>query len=126
VTKSQIIERTLRAMKLIPLENEPPSSEEHEEAIFITSVLHDRLPEGVDIKTCEDFRHLNVECCDTCHNFYPHYEMKVIKLPDGSPAWVCDAMEWAIYPERLRELREWSRNSPEGKLLREIFGEHDD
>jgi hypothetical protein len=48
--------------------------------------------------------------------------MRVIELPDGSPAWVCDAVEWAIYPEEYRKLQEWSRNSPEGKLLRKIFG----
>src|ERR1700683_2925965 len=28
-----------------------------------------------------------------------HYEMRLIDLPDGSPAWVCDTVRWAIYPE---------------------------
>ena len=42
----------------------------------------------------------------------------LVELADGSPAWVCDAVEWALYPEKYRELRE----SPAGKLLREIFG----
>jgi hypothetical protein len=110
-------------MDLIPPEHEPPYSDEHSEEEFIISVLRDRLPESVDIKTCEDFRHFNVECCNTCHNFYPHYEMSVIDLPDGGKAWVCDTVKWAIYPEKYRELQERSRNSPEGKLLREIFGE---
>ena len=35
------------------------------------------------------FAHLpapEVECCDTCHHFYPHYEMNLIDLPDGSKA----------------------------------------
>jgi hypothetical protein len=81
------------------------------------------LPEGVEIKTSEDFRHLGVLCCDTCHHFHPHYEMQVIQLPDGSPAWVCNAVEWAIYPERHQALKDWSKNSPEGKLRREIFGD---
>jgi hypothetical protein len=35
-------------------------------------------------------------------------------------------VEWAIYPERYRELQEWSRKSPEGNLLWKIFGEEDD
>jgi hypothetical protein len=64
-----------------------------------------------------------MECCETCHNFYPHYEMKVIQLPHGSPAWVCDTVEWAIYPERYQALQQWGRTSPEGNLLRKIFGE---
>jgi hypothetical protein len=50
--------------------------------------------------------------------------MSVIDLPDGGKAWACDAVKWAIYPEKYRELQDWSRKSPEGKLLREIFG-HD-
>lgn len=83
----------------------------------------ERLPDGVEIKTCEGFKHLGVECCDTCHNFYPHYEMSVIDLPDGGKAWVCDTVKWAIYPEKNRELQERSRTSPEGKLLRAVFGE---
>jgi hypothetical protein len=27
--------------------------------------------------------------------------MKLIELPDGSKAWVCDTVGWAIYPEPL-------------------------
>ena len=99
-----------------------PTSEEANYDLIVIAELNRRLPD-TDIKTCEDFRHLNVLCCDTCHNFYPHYEMKLIGLPDGSPAWVCDSVEWAIYPERHRELQEWGGNSPEGTLLRKIFGE---
>jgi hypothetical protein len=84
--------------------------------------LQKRLPD-TDIKTCEDFRHLNVTCCNTCHTFYPHYEMSLIDLPGGAKAWVCDPVKWAIYPDQYQELQEWKQNSPEGKLLRRIFGE---
>jgi hypothetical protein len=48
--------------------------------------------------------------------------MRLIDLPDGSPAWVCDTVRWAIYPEEYRKLQEWSRNFPEGNSLRNIFG----
>jgi hypothetical protein len=45
----------------------------------------------------------------------------------GAPlAWVCDNVEWAIYPERLQKLKEWEKNTPEGRLLSEIFGEPND
>jgi hypothetical protein len=120
--KAEIIERTLRAMKCVPPEQEPTCDETADYEIVVAE-LGRRLPDGTDIKTCEDFRHLNILCCDTCHNFYPHYEMKLIVLPDGSPAWVCDAVEWAIYPQRLRALEEWGKSTPEGRLLRKIFGE---
>ncbi len=108
MTKAEIIAQTLRVMKL---------NDEPDYHTIVVAELQRKLPEGVEIKTCEDFPHLDVECCDTCHNFYPHYEMRVIQLPDGSPAWVCDTVEWAIYPERYP-----SPNSPEGKLLGKIFG----
>jgi hypothetical protein len=125
--KAEIISQILKAMGLLEPETDPlfrgqEGEEEDEEAEYILSVLHDKLPEG-NIKTCEDFRYLNVECCETCHGQYAHYEMQTIKLPDGSPAWVCGPVKWAIYPEECRKLQEWSRNSAEGKLLREIFGE---
>jgi hypothetical protein len=28
--------------------------------------------------------------------------MKLIELPDGNPAWICDTLERAIYPERYQ------------------------
>jgi hypothetical protein len=67
---------------------------------IVIAELQRKLPEGVEIKTCEDFKHLNVECCDTCHNFYPHYEMKVIQYaPDCSRLNIRAArnlrMEWS-------------------------------
>lgn len=92
MTKAEIIAQTLRVMKL---------NDEPDYHTIAVAELQRKLPESMEIKTCEDFRHLNVECCDTCHNFYPHYEMRVIQLPDGSPAWVCDSVEWAVYPERV-------------------------
>jgi len=101
-------------------------NDEPEYQTIVIAELYRKLPDGVEIKTCEDFRHLNVECCDTCHNFYPHYEMRVIDLPDGSSAWVCDAVEWAIYPERYQALMDLAKNSPEGKLLGKIFGVDED
>jgi hypothetical protein len=117
VTKAEIIVQTLRLMNL---------NDEADYQPIVIAELQRKLPEGVEIKTCEDFKHLNVACCDTCHNFYPHYEMKIIHLPDGSPAWVCDTVRWAIYPEEYRKLQEWSRNTPEGKLLSKIFGVDED
>jgi hypothetical protein len=126
MTKAEIISKTLREIRPMPPENEPPYSDEPDYEEIVIAGLRGRLPEGVDIKTCEDFKHLGVECCETCHKFYPHYEMKLIELPDGAPAWVCDAVEWAIYPKRLRALEEWGKSTPEGKLLRSIFGPQDD
>jgi hypothetical protein len=114
VTKNDIIEKTLREIV--------PRIEESEELCSVIADLRERLPD-TDIKTCEEFRHLNVTCCDTCHTFYPHYEMSLIDLPDGAKAWVCDPVKWAIGPEQYQELQEWKQNSPEGNLLRQIFGE---
>jgi hypothetical protein len=49
--------------------------------------------------------------------------LQIVDLPGDGKAWVCDTVKWAIYPEKYRELQEWSRNSPEGKLLRQILGQ---
>jgi hypothetical protein len=114
MTKNEIIEKTLKDMNL----PEPTYDE------IVVAELQRRLPD-TEIKTCDDFKHLNTVCCETCHTFYAHYDMNLIDLPDGAKAWVCDAVEWAIYPERYQQLQDWSRNSVEGKLLRRIFGEQD-
>lgn len=116
MTRNEIIEKTLKDMRRGPLDPEAEAIDKAE--------LQCRLPD-TEIKTCEDFKHLNVECCETCHRYYPVYEMKLIDLPDGTKAWVCDPVEWAIYPERRQQLQEWSRNSAEGKMLRSIFGDGD-
>ena len=88
-------------------------------------MLQDVLPDGVDIKMCDDFQHLNVQCCEMCHE-YPHYLMSLIDLPDGGKAWVGDSVKWALYSEKYRALQEWSLTSAEGKLVREIFGQDPD
>jgi hypothetical protein len=49
----------------------------------------DRRLEVAAYLTCEDFALFDVHCCDSCHNFYPHYEMYVVELADGRMAWVC-------------------------------------
>lgn len=99
MTKNEIIEKTLKDIGPRLKQHEALYGEGPDCGENVLAELQARLPE-TDSKTCEDFRHLNVTCCDTCHTFYPHYEMKLIELPDGSPAWVCDAVELAIFPER--------------------------
>jgi len=112
--KAETISKMLREMGGISLQTEPPFSDEPDEEESIISVLQDSLPADLDIRTCEDFRHLNVECCETCHNSYPHYEMSLVDLPNGAKAWVCDTVKWAIYPERNRALKPSLHNSPAG------------
>jgi hypothetical protein len=126
MNKAEIMAKTMKYMAPIGLQVEPPFSEEQDEEEFIISVLQDLLSDGVDIKVCDDFRHLNVQCCRTCHEFYPHYDMSLIDLPGGGKAWVCDTVKWALYRKKYRALQEWSLTSAEGKLVREIFGQDPD
>jgi hypothetical protein len=90
MAKSEIISNRLsHEMKRVSSEREPTSDERDYERIVIAE-LRRRLPEGEGIKSCEGFKHLFVQCCDTCHNFYRHDEMSVIDLPDGGKGRVCD------------------------------------
>jgi hypothetical protein len=124
VTKNEIIEHTLKEIGPRLNLHGIPYSEEPDYQEIVIAELQKTLPE-TDIKTCDDFRHQNVTCCNTCHTFYPHYEMSLIDLPDGAEAWVCDPVKWAIYPKQYQERQEW-QNSPEGNVLRRIFGEYTD
>jgi hypothetical protein len=56
-----------------------------------------RLPEG-EIATCGDLR-LADKCCESCHAFYPHYDMYVVQLSDGRTGWICCAVRRLLFPE---------------------------
>lgn len=114
MTKAEIISKTLEDVTRIAYEKGPLFGDTQDEEQFIVSILQDVLPEG-DIKTCEDFKHLGVECCAICHEDAA-YEMSVIDLPDGGKAWLCDSVKMAIYPERYRSDEEAEQ------MLNFIFG----
>jgi hypothetical protein len=122
MARDEIIDKTLREMGMaLPLGESALSSNEATQLSVIIAGLRLRLPDG-DIKTCGAFRHLNADCCDPCHTLLAHTDMNLIDLPDGTKAWVCCAVEWAIFPERYAELMKRSRNCPEGKLFIGMFG----
>jgi hypothetical protein len=105
VTKSEIIESTLKAMGC-KWELLPPDGQERDDNdsadrynLIVIQELFERLPE-VELRTCADFAHLGVECCDTCHYFYPHYDMYVEDLSDGGKAWICCAVSRALRGEK--------------------------
>lgn len=102
MTKDEIIQKTLRDMGRI-VRPEPPYCDDPELEAYLTK----RLPDGEDIKTCEDFSHLGATCCEVCHYSYPESDMYVIDLPEGGKAWVCDQVRWAIFPEERDKLRDW-------------------
>jgi hypothetical protein len=111
VNKADIIAKTLGEM----VRHREPDPEYVATVVVLT--LNERVPEG-DSKLCEDFKHLNVKCCPTCHTFYAHYEMEAIDLPEGGKAWLCHAVRCALFPETRVE-----ENSPEAKTLKAMFGQ---
>ncbi len=104
MTKTEIIAKTLKLMNLPSSTHQPyDDSPDYEEDVIKT--LESKLPDG-DIKTCGDFKHLDVKCCKTCYEFYPQFEMSLISLPDGGKAWVCDAVKWALYPDEYQKIKD--------------------
>ena len=98
MTKQEIIALTLQQ---IEYRQNPPPEEIADSVVIdgyddiVIAELNEQLPEG-EIKTCEDFKHLNVECCEICHRYYPHYDVKLVTLPDGSKAWICCRLRTAL------------------------------
>ena len=95
MTKAEIVERTLSQISYRV--NPPP--EEIADCInidgyddFVIATLNEMLPTG-DIKTCEEFTELGVKCC---HTYYPHLEMTLVTLTDGSKAWICCSLRTAL------------------------------
>lgn len=84
--------------------------------------LERRIPAVESLKTCEDFRHLNVKCSDcACHSRYEIYDMNVVPLPEGGYAWVCCAIDHAIRPEWHTQRDLLSAQTERGRLLRRTF-----
>lgn len=106
LTKNDIIEKTIREFEEHVGQEIAPELREH-----IVNVLNERLPEE-DIKTCEDFKYLNCECCETCHTFYAESEMWLVDLPDGGKAWICNGIRGELFPETKVD-----ESNPEKKLL---------
>jgi hypothetical protein len=90
--KNEIIKKTMSDSRLFQTEYEPPFSDDPDFEEIVIGVLEaslQRVGSNQEIKTREDFKHLNVDCCDTCHTFYAHYEMAPFDLADGGTAWLC-------------------------------------
>jgi ribosomal protein L31 len=100
MNRNEIIEKSLKDAGNIPLDNEPPFSDQpdYEEIVIaaLKASLQDVEPDA-EILTCDELKHLNVECCENCHTFYPHYEMCLVDLASGRKAWVCCAVKRALF-----------------------------
>lgn len=95
--KQELIELTLKATHDSLYSNpteEPGGRDADDYDSVVLATLAERLPEG-DIKTCEDLS-LGVECCGTCHEFYPHSDMYLETLPTGEVAWICCRVRSAL------------------------------
>ena len=89
MTKNEIIVKTLRDLGLPRSpKHEVPFSNDLDGQEIVVAELQSILLDA-DIKTCKDFAHLSAACCETCHHFYPHYDMILISLPGGEQGWVC-------------------------------------
>jgi hypothetical protein len=104
VTKNEIITKTLAEMKqgcgdIGGSELNTDEGLDREELVIVT--LREQLPDD-DVNTCEDFEGLKAQCCETCHRFYPHYDMYVENLPTGGKAWLCCAVRTALLQSSTR------------------------
>jgi hypothetical protein len=62
------------------------------------------VEEGANIRTYEDFAHLNVVCYETCHTCDSQYEMALIDIESGGNAWICCALDRALNPSKHARL----------------------
>jgi hypothetical protein len=108
VKKSEVISRTLEQFWNEPSEDGDTPLEEVDPTNPIVAALEAALrgaDPDTDIRTCEDFSHLQVECCDTCHHSYPHYDMALVDLESGDNAWICCAMDVTLNPGKHPKLK---------------------
>lgn len=123
-TRSEIIDDIVAAYRA---EVEKEASEsfvsadatEYEDIIrtTLTSKLAALRPDE-RVRTCEDFNHLGIACCDSCHTGYPHFELELTELESGGRAWICCALNRVLNPVRHQELL----NSSEYRDIEKFLG----
>lgn len=67
MTKDEIIQMAIQAMGL---DNSSLTPENEEYWAVVEATLMEGLPPGTNFKTCKDFAHLAVGCCEYCHSIY--------------------------------------------------------
>jgi len=104
MNRDQIIAKTLDDMRRFenPVEDSEPGTAdrafEYDRDVFVPEMLK-RLPD-CEITTCDDLG-LEVECCESCHGYYPHYDMYVVDLSEGRKGWICCAVRRVLFPETV-------------------------
>jgi hypothetical protein len=58
-----------------------------------------QIEPDMDIPSCADFAHLEVECWPGCHGEYPD-EMELIDIELRGRAWICCALDRALTPSK--------------------------
>jgi hypothetical protein len=122
VKKYEIIQQILEQH----LRDESVGNEEHlcrdsgnKEEVIATLEASLQNADGDDeIRTCADFKGLNIECCETCHTFYPEDEMALLDVEAGGNAWLCCAMGRALNPLKQAAFEQ----SEEYRMIDEILG----
>ena len=102
--RDEVIEATMLQMRqagglLAGEAGEPGGSDRYEDVVITT--LNERLPSG-DLRVCQDFGHLVIDCCDVCHTQYAHYDMYIEQMSDGQHAWICCAIRSALRAEEAK------------------------
>lgn len=78
------------------------------DTLFVNARIENMLAEiesNFDIPTCQDFAHLEVECCPSCHE-EPELELTLVEIESGGKAWVCCALDMALNPRKRSELEQ--------------------
>jgi len=89
------------------------------EAIILSALEKSLQTVGpdTDIRTCEDFGHLNVACCKSCHGLYQHYEMSLVEIESAGNAWICCAVDQALRPTKYAYLYQLPRYTTFSEML---------
>jgi hypothetical protein len=78
--------------------------------------------------TCEEFALFDVNCCDLCHNCYPHYDMYAVEMADGRMAWVCCPVRHVLMrtlPDRESKLDEILRPNGRPDKATQLYRENE-
>ena len=103
MTKAQIVEKVVKDFWNHSEENGTSHGNDAYYEKTIVEAIEKSLQQvdpDANIRTCADFGHLKVKCCENCHGMYQHFEVSLINIEREGNAWICCALDRALHPAK--------------------------
>jgi len=129
MTRSEVIERGLEEFRNESEQTGVAARDDPDYEKVVAAAMEkslQTLEPATHIRTCVNFGHLNIDCCECCHGLYQHYELSLIGLESGGSAWICCGIDRALNPKKYSNSPQIRANVTFDEMLAEFIRRGED